>query len=147
MLSEYGGTPHMNEDVNPGLPSGSKTTHDSWSTSPSPSIDDLEAEPSTALSKVDKRKQVRFEDSYAVVQFGPLDLGTGTEEVFFTVFEALTKFVPRRALPEPRLIHEYNSDHLHLHFRSPVEANNFTMTWTVHRFEPYLECTATVVDS
>ncbi|KAJ7841398.1 kinase-like domain-containing protein [Mycena olivaceomarginata] len=147
MLSEYDATPNMDEDVDTAIPSGSGMAHDSRSPSPSPSTDYLAAESSTAPPKVNKGKQVRFEDDYAVVQFGPLDLDTGPEEAFFTVFEALMEVVPRGALSEPRLIHEYNSDHLHLHFRSPVEANNFTMTWTVHRFEPYLECTARVVDS
>ncbi|KAJ7881007.1 kinase-like domain-containing protein, partial [Mycena olivaceomarginata] len=101
MLSEYVETPNMDEDVDTAIPSGSGTAHDSRSPSPSPSTDYLAAESSTAPPKVNKGKQETI------------------MRAFFTVFEALMEVVPRGALSEPRLIHEYNSDHLHLHFRSP----------------------------
>ncbi|KAF7330225.1 Serine/threonine-protein kinase STY8 [Mycena venus] len=153
MLSEMkrGGKPNADGDallVDSAIPSGSGTVPESRSPSPSSSVDDLRVESSsTAPSKVNKGKQVRFEEDYAVVRFGPLDLEVGAEEAFFSIFDALLEVVPAGALVEPRLIHEYNSDHLDLHFRSPMEANNFTMTWTVHRNTAlhFNKCMAVVV--
>lgn len=148
---EHGGNPNADDEpgLQPPTASGSETVPDSQSPYPSSSVEDLGAEPSLPL-KADKGKQVRFEEDYAVVRFGPLDLETGVEEAFFSIFDALLEIVPVGALAEPRLIHRYNPDHLDLHFRSPMEANNFTMTWTVHRnavhhFDAHLQCTAVVV--
>ncbi|KAF8207057.1 kinase-like domain-containing protein [Mycena galopus ATCC 62051] len=150
VLSEMkrGGTLNPGGDIVPvdlPIPSGSGTVRDSWSSSPALSVNDPDPGPSSAPSKVDKGKQVRFEEDYAVVRFGPLDLESGAEEAFFTIFDALVEIVPKGALAQPRLINAYGLDHLDLHFRSSMEANNFTMTWTVHRLDPFRQCTATVV--
>ncbi|KAK7032775.1 Serine/threonine-protein kinase STY8 [Favolaschia claudopus] len=126
-----------------GIASGSGTTR----TSSIASAEEFEAEQHSSPSlKMDKGKQVRFEEEYAVVRFGPLTMDTDAEEAFFIIFESLAEIVPRGALAEPRLIYAFDSNNLQLHFRSPMEANNFCMTWTVHRFEPYLQCGAAIVD-
>jgi hypothetical protein len=117
--------------------------------SPSSSLDEVDVIPFASTSAAGKGKQrAQFNEEYAVVRFGPVDLDGEAEEVFFTIFEGpLLEVVRKGALAEPWLVHEHDSNHLDLHFRSPIEANGFAQTWTVHRFDPYLDCTATLVDS
>ncbi|KAJ7651209.1 hypothetical protein FB45DRAFT_889933 [Roridomyces roridus] len=88
-----------------------------------------------------------------LVRFGPvpsLDL-SNPEETFRTeIFDNLMEHaqLPQSALVEPLLVYTSvdEPDSLDLHFRSAVEANGFAMTWRMRRFEPYLECSAEIVE-
>ncbi|KAJ7882624.1 kinase-like domain-containing protein, partial [Mycena olivaceomarginata] len=105
---------------------------------------------SIVASAKGKQRVVHFEDeSPAVVRFGPLLVTPDSdyEDAFFKIFEMLCELVSRRALVEPRSIHPYGGEYIDLHFRNELEANSFAMTWTVHRFEPYLECNAALIDA
>ncbi|KAJ7442746.1 hypothetical protein B0H11DRAFT_490853 [Mycena galericulata] len=92
-------------------------------------------------------KRIRGSSSakgYSTVIFGPLDLDGDPEGIFRAISNGLINFVRRDALAKPVLIEEHDKSHLALHFHSLVEANNFSMTWTVHRFEPYAKVLATL---
>ncbi|KAJ6459024.1 hypothetical protein C8R45DRAFT_1081570 [Mycena sanguinolenta] len=107
--------------------------------------------PPTQTSAAAKGKQrvVHFDEELpAVVRFGPLEVAPDAdyEDVFFILFEMLRDLVSRRALVEPQSIHPHDADYIDLHFRNELEANGFAMTWTVHRFDPYLDCNAVLVD-
>ncbi|KAF8183314.1 hypothetical protein K438DRAFT_1144384 [Mycena galopus ATCC 62051] len=92
-------------------------------------------------SIVDEERQA------AVVRFGPLDHGVDYKAAFSGAFEALCALVKRRSLTEPHSIHPHDVQYLDLHFRSVMEANNFAMTWTVHRVELYPKCAAVLVNA
>ncbi|KAJ7722656.1 hypothetical protein DFH07DRAFT_897892 [Mycena maculata] len=109
------------------------------SLSPSPSSSPL---PTTGKGK----QRVRFEDEYTTVRFGPIDIDDDPQEMFGPIFERLLEVVRRNALVEPDLVSAHDSEHLAIRFHSLVDANNFAMTWTVYRFEPYLEVSAILVD-
>jgi hypothetical protein len=68
------------------------------------------------------------------------------EVPFSTLFKDLSHRVPKGALVKPLSV-ETEDDHLLLRFRTLLEANNFAMTWMVHRFDPYLQVTAAVVEN
>ncbi|KAJ7777779.1 kinase-like domain-containing protein [Mycena olivaceomarginata] len=154
------------DDDAPPVASSSGTRHVGSETSSSANSVEYEAPPSSShVSSADavddnlssivasakgKQRVVHFEDeSPAVVRFGPLLLTPDSdyEDAFFKIFEMLSELVSRRALVEPRSIHPCGREHIDLHFRNELEANSFAMTWTVHRFEPYLECNAALIDA
>ncbi|KAJ7454461.1 kinase-like domain-containing protein [Mycena latifolia] len=87
-----------------------------------------------------------FEDELATVQFGPINLEeygpSGPEEIFHGIFDGLLKVIRRDVLMGPLRVQKQSSQYLDLRFRTPVEANNFAMTWMVHRFDPYKEVSA-----
>ncbi|KAJ7454480.1 kinase-like domain-containing protein, partial [Mycena latifolia] len=87
-----------------------------------------------------------FEDELATVQFGPINLEeygpSGPEEIFHGIFDGLLKVIRRDVLTGPLRVQKQSSQYLDLRFRTPVEANNFAMTWMVHRFDPYKEVSA-----
>ncbi|KAJ6469282.1 kinase-like domain-containing protein [Mycena sanguinolenta] len=92
------------------------------------------------------KQRASVEGGYSTVVFGPLDVDGGDpEEIFAPIFNGLKNFVRGDALVEPLLVDEQDSESLVLRFRSVVDAHNFAMTWTVHRFEPYQEVLATLV--
>ncbi|KAJ7820853.1 hypothetical protein B0H13DRAFT_1921108 [Mycena leptocephala] len=127
---------------------------ESHSPSPEPSDNGPSADsmPPKSIPSSSKGKQraVRFkqESTANVVRFGPLDLEPGSrfDDLFSVIFENLCEIVRRRALAEPQDISRYGIEHLDLLFKTEMEANNFAMTWTVHRFEPYSTCEAIVVE-
>ncbi|KAJ7832271.1 kinase-like domain-containing protein [Mycena leptocephala] len=93
--------------------------------------------------KVDKGKQrAHFEDVHRTVLFGPLDVDGDPEDIFGIIFDELRTLVHRDAVMEPVLVETHDTNHLALRFHSLVDANNFAMTWTVHRFEPFLQVSA-----
>ncbi|KAJ7888235.1 kinase-like domain-containing protein [Mycena leptocephala] len=86
----------------------------------------------------------RAAEGYSTVFFGPLDLDGDPEDIFGAILNGLMNFVRWDALAKPVLVEEHDKSHLALRFHSLVEANNFSMTWMVHRFEPYAKVSATL---
>ncbi|KAJ7858294.1 hypothetical protein B0H13DRAFT_2076187 [Mycena leptocephala] len=82
--------------------------------------------------------------SLATVLFGPVD--GDPEETFARIFERLSQKVRTGVLVEPVVVENDGHGKFSLGFRTLVEANSFAMTWSVHRFEPYLEASATLAD-
>ncbi|KAJ7454493.1 hypothetical protein FB451DRAFT_1373551 [Mycena latifolia] len=70
------------------------------------------------------------------------ELATGPEEIFHGIFDGLLKVIRRDVLMGPLRVQKQSSQYLDLRFRTPVEANNFAMTWMLHRFDPYKEVSA-----
>ncbi|KAJ7608066.1 hypothetical protein DFH06DRAFT_1149244 [Mycena polygramma] len=136
----------------PPIASGSGTSRQrDGRRSPSPSVADVWESTSPSPSPVPLpgkgKGRVRFEDKYPTVRFGPVDVDGDPEKIFSLVFEGLLDLVSKNVLVEPLLVEELDAHHLALRFQSPVEANNFAMTWMFHRFEPYLGVSATLVDN
>ncbi|KAJ7020469.1 kinase-like domain-containing protein [Mycena alexandri] len=96
-----------------------------------------------------KQERVHFAEEYAIVRFGPLrlDAASDLEELFQNIFAGLLKLLRRDVLVAPLGIDRRDSQYLDLRFRSPAEANNFTMTWMVCRYDPYKEVSAVLVDN
>ncbi|KAF7365848.1 Kinase-like protein [Mycena venus] len=107
-------------------------------TCPSPS-------PSLTVSIRKEEQQVRFEDKLYTVSFGPLEMTVGPEEVFGPIFDRLLELVGPDVLSQPILVEMFEQNHLALRFSSRMEGNNFAMTWMVHRFEPFLDVSASLV--
>jgi hypothetical protein len=98
------------------------------------------------VPRVNKGKQrAPLENGRRTVLFGPLDADGDPEDIFGPIFNQLRTFVRSDALMEPVLVETHETNHLALHFRSLVDANNFAMTWMVHRFEPFFRVSAILV--
>ncbi|KAJ7442744.1 kinase-like domain-containing protein [Mycena galericulata] len=82
----------------------------------------------------------------ATVRFGPVDIDGDPEELLESMMDGLLNFVDPELLTEPMAVEAYDSNHLGLRFRSPIEANNFAMTWMVYRFEPYAGVSAELLN-
>lgn len=94
------------------------------------------------------KQRVRFAEEYTTVRFGPLHLdGADIEELFGDILKGLFKLVRKDVLTAPLRIDKHNPQHLHLQFRSAVEANSFAMTWMVYRYDPHTEVSAVLVDN
>ncbi|KAJ7831735.1 hypothetical protein B0H13DRAFT_246390 [Mycena leptocephala] len=93
------------------------------------------------------KKRVAFQPK-TTVRFGPLDVDAGAidlEETFKSILEMLYNVVEREVLVEPLAVEAHGPTHLALYFRTGLEANNFAMTWMVHRFEPFSRVSAVLV--
>jgi hypothetical protein len=126
----------------------------SMHTTPQPptalSVQDLtEQEPTPSSSYATPRQMgtpaIRFDEDCGTVLFGPVEV-ENPEALFSTLCKDLSHRVPKGGLVEPLSV-EMENDNLLLHFRTLLEANNFAMTWMVHRFDPYLQVTAAVVEN
>ncbi|KAJ7132599.1 hypothetical protein C8R44DRAFT_978094 [Mycena epipterygia] len=86
-------------------------------------------------------QRVRFEEEYTTVQFGPLQVDgiSDAEELVNDMLDGLLKFIRMDVLTRPLEVEKQDSQHVDLRFRSPVEANNFAMTWMVYRYDPHKE--------
>ncbi|KAJ7913431.1 hypothetical protein B0H13DRAFT_2271150 [Mycena leptocephala] len=94
------------------------------------------------------QQRVHLADEHTIIRFGPLHLdGADIERLFDGILEGLFKLVRRDVLIVPVGVDKHNSQYLHLQFRSPVEANNFAMTWMVYRYDPHKEVSAVLVDN
>ncbi|KAF7355812.1 hypothetical protein MVEN_00909400 [Mycena venus] len=94
-----------------------------------------------------KGKTRAYFQEYSTVRFGPVDMnGSDPREVFETVLDGLLNFVARELLVEPVAVESLDLNHVGLRFRTPVEANNFSMTWMVYRFEPFEQVEAELMD-
>ncbi|KAF7355813.1 Serine/threonine-protein kinase STY8 [Mycena venus] len=100
--------------------------------------------PHVRKGKEDKRPG-GTEEGYRTVLFGPLDVDGDPEDIFAPIFGGLRNFVRRDALVEPLLVEEQDSKSLALRFSSLLDANNFAMTWMVHRYDPYHQVSATLL--
>ncbi|KAJ7464055.1 hypothetical protein FB451DRAFT_453740 [Mycena latifolia] len=125
--------------------------------SPSPSVDDVwqnlfppspSPSPIPLPGKGKGKGRVHFEDEYATVRFGPLDIDDDPEKIFSAIFEGLRDVVKMNVLVEPLKVDELNHNHLGLRFQSLMEANNFAMTWMFYRdrLEPFFDISATLMD-
>jgi hypothetical protein len=92
------------------------------------------------------KRRVHFHEKLATVCFGPIEIDSDPEGVFAPIFEGILQVVRRNVLVEPTLVEEYDRSHLAIRFQSVVDANNFAMTWMFHRFEPYTDVSAELVD-
>jgi hypothetical protein len=93
------------------------------------------------------KKQVAFQ-AKTTVRFGPLDVDAGAinlEKTFKSILEGLYNVVEREVLVEPLAVKADGPTHLALYFHTGLEANNFAMTWMVHRFEPFSGVSAVLV--
>jgi hypothetical protein len=98
--------------------------------------------------QANKGKKLGAFHAKTTVRFGPLDLGAGAidlEKTFKSILEGLYNVVEREVLVEPLTVEAYSPTHLALHFHTGLEANNFAMTWMVHRFEPFSRVSAVLV--
>ncbi|KAJ7225189.1 kinase-like domain-containing protein [Mycena rebaudengoi] len=102
--------------------------------------------PSPTPPSTKGKQRLLFEDNFPTVRFGPVDMAGDPEEVFSTIFDGLLEVVRRDVLADPVLVEELSRNYLGLRFRSLVEAHNFAMTWSVYRFEPFLDVSASLVD-
>ncbi|KAJ7894864.1 kinase-like domain-containing protein [Mycena olivaceomarginata] len=114
------------------------------------SVEDLTVQEFTPSSSYAAPRQmgtpaIRFDEDCGTVLFGPVEV-ENPEVPFSTLFKDLSHRVPKGALVKPLSV-EMEDDHLLLRFRTLLEANNFAMTWMVHRFDPYLQVTAAVVEN
>jgi hypothetical protein len=85
-----------------------------------------------------------------IVRFGPLELNRqDPERAFRDIFQGLLtrKLVRRGVLANPCSIRKEDDHHIALEFRSPTEANNFVMTWTVCRYQPFAHVEAVQMDN
>ncbi|KAF7373686.1 Kinase-like protein [Mycena sanguinolenta] len=129
--------------------SGSASPFHATQPAPTLSVEDLNEQVSMPSSSRATARQmttsaIRFDEGYGTVLFGPVEAGN-PEALFSSLFKSLSQVAPKGGLVEPLLVQPDN-DHLLLCFRSLLEANTFAMTWMIHRFDPYLQVTATVVD-
>ncbi|KAF7373684.1 Kinase-like protein [Mycena sanguinolenta] len=126
------------------------STHKALQSSTDRTVEDLNKQPSTpsfyATAKGKNKQPIRFDEEWGTVRFGPFDVIHSPEEPFSTLFKRLSQVVRKDVLVEPLLV-EQDDDHLSLRFQGPLEAHNFAMTWMVHRFDPYLQVTAAVVEN
>lgn len=78
--------------------------------------------------------------------FGPIMWGDDPEGEFLAIIEEMyqNKSVKRAAMDEPDSLKKYSPQYVKLVFGSPTQANNFAMTWRVHRYQPYKRVKATV---
>jgi hypothetical protein len=131
---------------------GSGTATHSLSTSGSPlplfveSINDQVLTPSSSHATTSQiaSSATQFDESYGTVLFGPVE-AEDPEAFFSSLFKNLSRTIPKGGLIEPLSI-QRGRDHLLLRFRTLLEANNFAMSWMVHRFGPHLQLTAEVLD-
>jgi hypothetical protein len=129
---------------------GSTSSHNAQQSSTDTTVEFLNTQLSVPLLRASakgKGKQpIRLEEHYGTVRLGPFQVVHNPEEKFSTLFKSLSQVVRKDVLVEPLLVQQ-DDDHLSLRFRNVLEANNFAMTWMVHRFDPYRQVTAAVVES
>lgn len=90
-----------------------------------------------------KLRQISARD---YVTFGPIMWGDDPEGEFLAIIEEMyqNKSVKRAAMDEPDSLKKYSPQYVKLVFGSLTQANNFAMTWRVHRYQPYKRVKATV---
>jgi len=93
------------------------------------------------------KNRVRFDDQYTTVRFGPLEIADDPEDIFDPIFEGLQQVVRKDVLVHPAIVEQHDCSHLAIRFTSVVNANNFAMTWMFHRFEPYKDISAILIDT
>jgi hypothetical protein len=89
------------------------------------------------------KQPARLEEHCGTVRLGPFQVVHNPQETLSTLFKRLSQLVRKGVLVEPLLVQQ-DGEHLSLRFRNMQEANNFAMTWMVHRFDPYHQITAVV---
>jgi hypothetical protein len=100
---------------------------------------------SVVYGKRKQRSHMRDEDE--TVRFGPLNLDGNTEgPLLYEILDGLLKAIRRDVLVLPHTVEKHNTQYLDLRFQSPVEANNFAMTWMFYRYDPYKEVSAVLLD-
>ncbi|KAE9403133.1 kinase-like protein [Gymnopus androsaceus JB14] len=90
-----------------------------------------------------KLRQVSIRD---YVTFGPIKWGADPEGEFLAIIEEMYRndSVKRGAMDEPDSLKKNNPKYVKLVFGSLAQANNFAMTWAVHRYQPYKRVKATL---
>ncbi|KAJ7938081.1 hypothetical protein B0H13DRAFT_1943315 [Mycena leptocephala] len=101
--------------------------------------------PSPTLRTGNGMKRVHFNEE-ATVRVGPLHLDGDPEEMFDTILDGLLKRVERDIMVKPLLVEAHGLYHLAIRFRSPLEANNFAMTWMVYRDGRFSQVSAELMD-
>ncbi|KAJ7700927.1 kinase-like domain-containing protein [Mycena olivaceomarginata] len=113
----------------------------------SPTADNGEHPTPSSVPYQKGKQSVHFQTKYATVRFGPLNLQGDTQGLLFReILDGLFKVVRRDVLTRPVMVEKQDTQYLALRFGSPIEANNFAMTWMVHRYDPYKEVSAVLVD-
>ncbi|KAJ7894866.1 kinase-like domain-containing protein, partial [Mycena olivaceomarginata] len=124
---------------------GSTSSHNAHQSSTDTTVDFLNTQLSVPLLHASAKGKGKHE-LWGTVRLGPFQVVHNPEEEFSTLFKSLSQVVRKGVLVEPLLVQQ-DDDHLSLRFRNMPEANNFAMTWMVHRFDPYRQVTAAVVES
>jgi hypothetical protein len=93
------------------------------------------------------KQRLHFGDNFPTVHFGPVNETGDPEDIFSTIFDGLSEVVRRDLLVEPLLVERLDPNYLALRFHTLIEAHSFAMTWMVHRFKPFLEVSALLVDT
>jgi hypothetical protein len=116
----------------------------------SPTTDSCEHPTSVSNSAViygkgKQRSHLQGED--ATVRFGPLNLDENAEgPLLYDILDRLLKAIRRDVLVLPHTVEKHSTQYFDLRFQSPMEANNFAMTWMFYRYDPYKEVSAVLLD-